>query len=350
MSFLTGTILLSVLGGTIAARAQQPDSLRLPEENHLKNIRQLTFGGLNAEAYFSPDETRLVFQSTRDTFLCDQIFMMNVDGSRVELLSTGKGRTTCGYFLPDGVRVLYASTHLGDSKCPPPPDRKKGYVWALYPAYDIFLADTGGNITRRLTDAQGYDAEAVVSPTGERIAFTSIRGGDLDIYTMNLDGSNIRQLTNEFGYDGGAFFSSDGKRIVYRAYHPKTQDELTDYKELLAEEKIKPMNLQIFVMDADGSNKFQITHNSSANFAPFMHPDGERIIFASNMRDTSASPMDFDLYMIKTDGSGLRRITFHRGFDSFPMFTRDGKKLVFSSSRNGKSRYEINIFVADWVP
>ena len=332
------------------SKSQSPDSLRLPREQHLKNIRQLTFGGLNAEAYFSFDETKLIFQSTRDSFRCDQIFMMNVNGSQVKLLSTGKGRTTCAYFLPDGAHFLYASTHLGGAECPPAPDRKKGYVWSLYPSYDIFIADTNGNIIRRLTETPGYDAEAVVSPQGDKIAFTSLRNGDLDIYTMNLDGSDVRQLTHEFGYDGGPFFSADGKKIVYRAYHPNTQSELNEYKDLLAEEKIKPMSLQIFVMDADGSHKVQITHNTSANFAPFIHPDGKHIIFASNMGDTSHSPMDFDLYVIGTDGNGLQSITFHQGFDGFPMFSRDAKKLVFSSSRNGKSRYEINIFIADWVP
>ena len=338
------------LGVNIDALSQSVDSIALRQEKHLRNIRQLTFGGLNAEAYFSFDDSKLAFQSTRDSFQCDQIFTMNIDGSNVKLLSTGKGRTTCSYFLPDGAQVLYASTHLADPKCPPTPDRKKGYVWGLYPGFDIFVADTNGTITQRLTDTPGYDAEAVVSPMGDKIAFTSIRNGDLDIYTMNLDGSNARQLTNELGYDGGPFFSPDGKQIVYRAYHPQTEKEIVSYKELLAEEKIRPMNLQIYLMNADGSNKTQITHNNAANFAPFVHPDGARIIFSSNMADTSNSPMDFDLYMINTDGTGLERITYHPGFDAFPMFARDGAKIVFASNRQGKSRYEINVFIADWVP
>jgi Tol biopolymer transport system component len=335
-----------LLAGTLSAR--QPGHDRL--EVHLANIRQLTFGGSNAEAYFSPDGRKLVFQSTRDSLKCDQIFMMNTDGSGVKMLSTGKGRTTCSYFMPDGGHVLYASTHLAGDECPPKPDRKKGYVWSLYPSYDIFVADTSGRLTGRLTDAPGYDAEAVVSPLGDRIAFTSIRSGDLEIYTMKPDGSGIRQLTHELGYDGGPFYSPDGRKIVYRAYHPKTSGEIAEYKELLAEEKIKPISLQIWVMDADGSHKRQLTDNTAANFAPFMHPDGEHVIFSSNMADTSRVPMNFDLYTVKTDGTGLQRITFSDSFDGFPMFSPDGKSLVFASGRGGKQPWEINIFIAEWKP
>lgn len=331
------------------SQTQFSDSLLFPGEKHLKNIKQLTFTGINAEAYFSFDEKKIIFQSQRDSFQCDQIYTMNVDGSNVKLVSTGKGRTTCAYYLPDGTHILYASTHLADVNCPPVPDRKKGYVWGLFPGFDIFIADTDGNITKRLTDTKGYDAEAVVSPKGDNIVFTSIRNGDLDIYTMKLDGSDVKQLTNELGYDGGPFFSPDGMKIVYRAYHPQTEKEISEYKDLLAEEKIKPMNLQIFVMETDGSNKIQVTHNNAANFAPFMHPDGKRIIFASNMNAPPDNPMNFDLYIINTDGTGQEQITFSPYFESFPMFSRDGKKLLFTSSRNGKSRYDINVFIADWV-
>jgi Tol biopolymer transport system component len=338
--------LLAILlfAGTLFARQSDPNR----REIHLSNIRQLTFGGQNAEAYFSPDGKKLVFQSTRDSLKCDQIFMMNTDGSGVKMLSTGKGRTTCSYFLPDGAHVLYASTHLAGGECPPKPDRKKGYVWSLYPSYDIFVADTSGRIAGRLTYAPGYDAEAVVSPRGDKIAFTSIRSGDLDIYTMNLDGSGITQLTHELGYDGGPFFSPDGKKIVYRAYHPKSDKETAEYKSLLAEEKIKPISLQIWVMDADGSHKRQLTENTGANFAPFMHPDGKHVIFSSNMADTSKVPMNFDLYTVGIDGAGLERITFSEYFDGFPMFSPDGRSLVFASGRGGKEPWEINIFIAEW--
>lgn len=326
------------------------DPLEYAGEKHLKNIKQITFGGQNAEAYFSFSEKKLIYQWTNEQYECDQIFMMNLDGSGKKLVSTGKGRTTCAYFLPGDSLIIYASTHLGGDKCPPVAERAKGYVWALYPTYDLFIADTNGNVRKRLTSTYGYDAEAVVSPKGDKIVFTSIRNGDLDIYTMNLDGSNIRQLTHELGYDGGAFFSQDGKKIVYRGYHPKTNEEIEEYQALVAEQKIKPMKLQIWVMDADGSNKIQVTKNNAANFGPYFHPDGKRIIFSSNLADTSRVPMNFDLFLVNLDGTGLERSTYNDTFDGFPMFTSDGKKLVFASNRAGKVRGETNVFIADWVP
>jgi TolB protein len=330
--------------------AQEKDPLQWAGEKHLKNIRQLTFGGQNAEAYFSPDGNKLVFQSQRDTFRCDQIFMMNLDGSHVRLLSTGKGRTTCSYFFPDGAHILYSSTHLANPDCPPPPDFKNGYVWQLYPGYDIFMADTNGTIQQRLTNTDGYDAEAVVSPRGNKIVFTSLRNGDLDIYTMNLDGTDVKQLTDEVGYDGGPFFSPDGKKIVYRAYHPSTPSELKEYRGLLREQKIRPFHLQIWTMDSDGKHKRRITNNTGTNFAPYYLPDGKHIIFASNMDDTSKVPMNFDLYMINTDGTNLERVTTNPTFDGFPMFSPDGKKLAFASNRNASAPHETNVFIADWVP
>ena len=322
------------------------DPLRHPLEKHLRNIRQLTFGGTNAEAYFSFDEKRLIFQATRDTFKCDQIFIMNIDGSNLHLVSTGKGRTTCAYFLPGDTAIIYSSTHHISEKCPPPPDYSKGYVWALYD-YDIFRARDDGSNLRRLTYNPGYDAEATVSPKGDKIVFTSLRNGDLDIYTMDLDGKNVKRLTYELGYDGGPFFSWDGKKIVYRAYHPKDSAEIADYKNLLKLGYIRPFKLQIYVMDADGSNKKQLTHNNASNFAPFFHPDGKRIIFASNMANPKT--MEFDLYMVNIETGKIERITYMPGFDAFPMFTHDGKKLVWASSRNAKKPHEINIFIADWV-
>lgn len=325
------------------------DTLRYPEEKHLKNIKQLTFGGQNAEAYFSFDEKRIIYQATVDEYKCDQIFMMNLDGSGKKMVSTGKGRTTCAYFLSDGAHIIYSSTHLASEECPPEPDRKKGYVWGLYPTYDVFVADTNGNIVKQLTNSPGYDAEAVVSPLGNKIVFTSIRNGDLDIYTMDIDGSNVKQLTHELGYDGGPFFSWDGKKIVYRAYHPKTEKEVEEYKEMIREQMIKPMKLQIMIMDADGSNKQQITNNDAANFAPFWHPDGKHIIFSSNMADTSKIPMNFDLFLINIETKKIERITYSPVFESFPMFTKDGKKLIFASNRNAKVRGETNVFIADFV-
>ncbi len=306
------------------------DPLRVPGERHLRNIRQLTFGGQNAEAYFSADGSRLIFQSTRDTFACDQIFTMTTSGDSVNLVSTGDGVTTCSFFAPRGDRVIYCSTHLGGDECPPKPSYEQGYVWAVYPEYDVFSARPDGSDLTRLTTTPGYDAESVYSPDGSKILFTSIRDGDLELYVMNADGSNPQRLTHQIGYDGGAFFSPDGSRIVYRAQH-----------------LVRPAVMEIFVMDADGSNRRQITRNGAANFCPYFHPNGNQIIFASNMDDLTGR--NFDLYLINDDGTGLERITFNETFDAFPMFSRDGAKLVFASNRNNAQPGETNVFIADWV-
>ncbi|NIM19852.1 MAG: hypothetical protein GTO51_06365 [Candidatus Latescibacteria bacterium] len=325
-----------------------PGTLRYSGETHLINIRQLSFGGENAEAYFNAEGTKLIFQSTRDTFLCDQIFEMTITGENVKLLSTGAGRTTCAYYFPNEPKILYSSTHLASSTCPPPPDFSKGYVWALYSSFDIFKADLDGKNIVPLTTTDGYDAEATIAPDGSKIVFTSMRDGDLDLYLMNPDGTHVERISTELGYDGGAFFSSNSKKIVYRAYHPKTEKEKQRYMKLLSDGAIEPMALQIFIMNADGSGKLQVTDNGAANFAPFFHPDGQRIIFASNLEDPRGH--NFDLYMINIDSTNLERITYCPSFDSFPMFSPDGKKLVFASNRNNEKPRDTNIFIADWVP
>lgn len=319
-----------------------------PGEKHLANIRQLTAGGENAEAYFSFDGKRLIFQSTRPPFACDQIFVVNVDGSGLRLVSTAKGRTTCGYFLPGNERILYASTHEAGPDCPPRPDMRQGYVWALYSGYDLYTARADGSDVRPLTRTPGYDAEATVSPDGKRIVFTSVRDGDLDLYSMNIDGTGLQRLTREKGYDGGAFYSADSRRIVYRAHHPTDPAELERYEQLLAKGLIEPRALEIMVMNADGSNKVQVTRNGKANFAPYFHPNGRQIIFSSNVHDPRGR--NFDLYLTRLDGSGMERVTFNDTFDGFPMFSRDGRKLVFASNRHGSQSGETNIFIADWVP
>ena len=323
------------------------DPLRLPDEKRLRNIRQLTFGGENAEAYFSADGKKLIFQSTRDGRACDQIYTMNIDGSDVRMVSTGKGRTTCSYFFQNGKRITYSSTHLASADCPPKPDFSKGYVWAIYPGYDLFSAAPDGTDVKPITKTPGYDAEAVISPNGKKIAFTSMRDGDLDIYTMDLDGKNVKRLTTELGYDGGPFWSYDSQWIVFRAHHPKSEKDIADYKALLKENLIRPSTLEIWVMKADGGDKRQITDNGKANFAPFFFPNGKRVIFASNMADPKGR--DFDLYAVNIDGTGLERVTFNPTFDGFPMFSPDGKKLVFASNRNDKVQGDTNVFIADWV-
>jgi Tol biopolymer transport system component len=348
---LRWTILAGTLIATcyLFAKAQEPIVQPTPKQRevHLQNLKQLTFGGQNAEAYFSFDGTQLIFQSTRPPFECDQIFSMKVDGSDVKLLNNGKGRSTCGFFFPGGERFIYASTHLRGDACPPPPDRSQGYVWPIYPDYEIFSANLDGSNVKRLTKSAGYDAEGTISSDGTKIVFTSMRSGDLDIYTMNADGSSAKRLTFQKGYDGGPFFSWDGKTIVYRAYHPKTKGEMNEYESLLKQDLIKPTRAEIFMMSADGSNKRQVTNNGAANWAPFLHPNKQQIIFSSNLHDPERR--SFSLYLVNIDGTGLERITYGARFDSFPMFSRDGKKLVFASTRNAQEPREFNVFIADWV-
>ncbi len=353
-SLLLTTLVLASVGtawaqdGRGAAAAAPRPSATTGDDPRIQNLRQLTFGGTNAEAYFSADGQRLIFQATRPgESACDQIYTMNLDGSDVRLVSTGKGRTTCGYFYPAGDRILFSSTHHIADECPTPPDRSRGYVWGLFD-YDVFIANADGSGLRNLTNSPGYDAEATISPDGRSIVFTSTRDGDIEIYVMDADGGNVRRLTHEPGYDGGPFFSPDGTKIVYRAHHPTDPEELADFRALLADKLIRPNRVEIWIMDADGSNKRQLTNNGAANFAPFFHPDGKRIIFSSNMHDPRGR--SFNLYMIDVDGGNLQRITNHPGFDSFPMFSPDGKKLVFASDRNASDpRGEINVFIADWV-
>jgi TolB protein len=315
-------------------------------QTHLANIKQLTFGGQNAEAYWAPDGKRLIFQSTRDSLECDQIYIMNADGSNVHMVSTGKGRTTCGYFLADNKHILYASTHEAGDACPPSADRSKGYVWAVYPSYDIYLATDDGKIQKKLTDANGYDAEGTVNWKTGKIVYTSMQSGDLDLWTMNSDGSNKRQVTKTEGYDGGAVFSRDGRKLVWRAGHPTTPETQKRYRELLADNLTSPMKMELFVADANGENARQITDFGCASFAPTFTPDGKKILFSSNKHDCDGRK--FELYMVNPDGSGLEQVTDFGGFTSFPEFSPDGKKLVYASDKDAKQRYEFNIFVAEW--
>jgi len=328
--------------------AAAPAVVRAPDsgEVHLANLRQLTFGGQNAEAYFSPNGRELIFQRRETDDQCDQQYIMNTDGSDMRRVSNGLGRTTCGYFYQGGARILYASTIGVSDSCPPPPDFSKGYVWPI-PDFDIYTSNPDGSDLQRLTASPGYDAEATLSPDGSTIVFTSTRDGDLDIYTMNVDGTDVRRLTNTVGYDGGPFFSPDGKLIVYRASRPASAEEEADYKGLLAEGLVRPSRLEIFVMNADGSDQHQVTSLGGANFAPYFHPDGKRIIFASNHHNPRGR--NFDLFMVNLDGTGLTRITTYGDFDGFPMFSPDGKQLVFASNRYGSVPGETNVFIADWV-
>jgi len=320
-----------------------------PEEKHFRNLRQITFGGQNAEGYWSPDGKSIIYQrmNEADGVMCDQEYVADLASGQSRRVSNGKGRVTCGYFLDGGRRVLYASTYLADEACPPPADHSKGYSWPMVKGYDIVSHALDGSGFQRLTDTPGYDAEATLSPDGKSIVFTSVRDGDLEIYTMAIDGSQVTRLTHEPGYDGGPFFSPDGKRIVYRRDVLPDDATLVRYTELLAQNLYRPGALEIWVMDRDGSNKRQVTKLGAASFAPFFHPDGKRIIFSSNHPNPRGRA--FDLYMIGDDGNGLERITSEPTFDGFPMFSPDGKKLVFASNRGGKTPGETNLFVVDWV-
>ena len=334
------------------------DSLLLhPEEmKYFKNIKQLTFGGNNAEAYWSFDDTHLVFQSDYAEWgvNCDQIFITDwrnddLKNNRPQMVSTGLGRTTCSYYLPGNQTIVYGSTHLGGENCPPVPERRTDgkYVWPIYESFDIFTADLEGNIQAQLTNEPGYDAEATVSPKGDRMVFTSMRTGDLELYTMNIDGTDVKQITSDLGYDGGAFFSPDGEKLIWRASRPKTDEEIKEYKDLLAEGLVMPTQMELYVANADGSDAKKITDLGQANWAPFFHPSGEKIIFASNHKSERGFP--FNLYMINIDGTGLTRITHDETFDAFPVFSNDGKYLVFSSNRNNGGTRDTNLFVAEWI-
>ncbi len=338
------------------AAGGQLKELHDSREKHLKNVRQLTFGGQNAEAYWSFDGRRISFQSYgNDGVKADQIYVMNADGSGKKVVSTGKGRCTCAYFLPSGKEIIYSSTHAYSPDIPPEPDRSQGYVWPIYPYYAIYRANADGTNLRPLFPKKvgpgqevAYNAESTVSPDGKRIIFTSTKDGDLDLYSMKLDGTDVKRLTNTLGYDGGAYYSPDSKMIVWRANHPRTEAEKTEYLGLLKRNLVRPTQMELWVARADGSGARQVTHNGAANFAPYFTPDGRHIIFASNMDDPQKRK--FDIYVIGIDGAGLERITWGDQFDAFPMFSPVGKKLVWASNRHGKVPHETNIFVADWVP
>jgi TolB protein len=341
--------LLGVVAGlaVIPARGQQhaPEGWQA-KETHLRNLVKLTSGGENAEAYFSADGKRLVYQSTPASGGCDQIYTMNIDGTNRHLVSTGKGRTTCGYFYPSGDSLLFASTHLAGPECPPKPGFERGYVWPIYASYDIFRTKPDGSGLVQLTRTPGYDAEATIAPDG-LVTFTSTRDGDMEIYTMRADGSNVTRLTNRPGPDGGPFFSWDGKMIAFRGRELPPGRELDDYLALLKDGLWRPTQLELFVMDRDGRNIRQVTRLGGANFAPSWTPDGKRLIFASNHLDPKGR--NFDIFIINIDGTGLEQITFNDTFDGFPMFSPDGRKLVFASNRQGQHQGETNVFIADWV-
>ncbi len=341
---------------TGAEPVQLKDSeLSYPQEKHIQNVRQLTKNGDNAEAYWSFDDTKLVFQARNEAWgaECDQIYVMDpwketfMGETAPPLISTGLGRTTCAYFMPGNETIIYASTHLADKACPPEPPRGDKYVWPIYEGYDIFISDLDGNIISQLTDEPGYDAEATLSPQGDKIVFTSTRSGDLELWTMDIDGSNLNQVTSGLGYDGGAFFSPDGSKLIFRASRPTSEEAVNEYKTLLEGGLVQPTEMELFVCNVDGSELKQITELGNANWAPYFHPSGEKVIFSSN--HTSPRGFPFNLFMIDLDGSNLEQITFDTVFDSFPMFSYNGKHIVWGSNRNNGGTRATNLFIADWV-
>ncbi len=346
--------LLVLFVGSIQAQTKSKEPIHYKKEKRISNVRQLTFGGNNAEAYWSPDGSQLIFQSDNAKWGvgCDQIFTLRVDApgdsTRKQMISTGNGRTTCSWFMPNGKQFLYASTHQGDLNCPPVPEKKPGhYVWPLYDAFDIYVANINdGTIVQQLTKSPRYDAEATISPKGDKIVFTSLRNGDLDLYTMDIDGSNVQQITNTLGYDGGATFSSDGKKIVWRASRPNNIDDIKKYRELLSQDLVEPSNLEIFVADVDGSHVQQLTQLGNANWSPTFTPDGKGVLFCSNYKSNIGFP--FNLFLVDIQTYKVKQITFDSEFDSFPMFSPDGKKLAWCSNRNNGRTRDTNIFIADW--
>ena len=354
---LLSSITALIAGSLFAQQPATPDSIHFAGEKHFKNIQQLTFGGDNAEAYWSYDGKSIIFQrtNTKEGLKCDQIFIGKLPtrpGEKFEykMVSSGKGRTTCAYFLPDGKHIIYASTHLGADSCPPTPDRAKygnKYIWPLYDSYDIFMATLDGKIVKRLTTAKGYDAEATLSYDGKKMIYCSDKDGDLDLYVMDLATGKEKKVTNTLGYDGGAWFSHDGKKIVWRASRPSTDAEIKEYKALLAEGMVAPTHMEVYVADADGKNAKQITTLEQANWAPNFTPDDKHIIFCSNHEYKRGFP--FNMYLTDINGKGLEKISRDKGFDAFPMFSPDGKKIIFASNRNNGGTRDTNLFVADWV-
>jgi len=347
MKSVLAAALLAAASG-VSARAQV-NIARTPlaGETHLANLRQLTNTGTQAEAYFSRDGKWITFQSSRDGRPCDQQYVMKTDGSALKRVSNGNGKTTCGWFLPDGKTLFFASSHAAGAACPAKPDPSKGYVWGLDP-FDIYTVNRDGSGLKRITNYNTYTAEGVLSPDGKRFVFTSLKDGDLDIYTMNVDGSDVRQLTHQVGYDGGPWWSPDGTKIAYRAYHPTDPAELKDYRDLLAQHIVRPTKMELWVMNADGTGQHQVTHLGGANFGPSWTPDGQRLIFSSNYKDPHSG--NFDLFIVGLDGKGLEQITTDEGFDGFPMFSPDGKQLIWASQRADPNSMDVNLYIAEFKP
>jgi len=325
--------------------AGKPFDRTFEGESHLKEVRQLTFGGENAEPYFSPDGRKIIFQATTPQGGCDQQFVLDLATGETKRVSSGKGRVTCGYFdWPEADRIIYATTEGGGGACPAPPDMSQGYVWALFNSYEIVQAKPDGSGTNPFIASPGYDAEMTWCHRGGRAIFTSDRDGDLELYTVDETGGNVKRITHAEGYDGGAFFSPDCSEITWRASRP-AGTELEQYRDLLKKGLIRPSKLEIFVMRADGKDVRQLTSNGAANFCPTFTADGSRILYASNV---GPSRREFDLYLVDKKGGDPEKVTTAPGFDGFPHFSADGRWLVWSSNRADPASRDTNLFIARW--
>lgn len=322
-----------------AAGARAQPSLCTPHEARwLRNVRQLTSTSMgllkSGEAYFSPDGRRICFQAVPEGQNEYQIYVMDLDGNRPEMVSTGQGATTCAYFHPDGRRLLFASNHLdprpvaGVGQPGGPKPGQRSYAWSFYPGMDLFEYTFETRKLRRLTDSEGYDAEGSYSPDGKLIVFCSMRDGDQEIYICDQDGGNPRRITRARGYDGGPFFSPDGQRIVYRSDRRGDQ------------------NLQIFTNNLAGNDERALTDNQVLNWCPYWHPSGRWIIFTRG-EHPEGGPPTYDLYLLSADGRRTLRVTDERAFDGLPAFSPDGSKLMWTSKRGGLAQPQV--FVAEFV-
>ena len=335
--------------------ARRVDHLIEPDETRFLELYQLTFGGENAEAYWSFAGDRLVLQRRHpvEGVDCDRIYVL--DDGELTQVSSGRGVTTCAYFLPGDREVLFASTHGEHASCPAPPDRSKGYVWKLHPEYEVYVVDLESGTERQLTDAPGYDAEGTVSPLGDRIVFTSVRSGDPELWTCDLAGGALHQVTDSPGYDGGAFFSHGGDRLIWRAtaFTPGAEaDEQAAFAQLLEEHLVRPSAMELVTSLVDGTLRRTLTSLGGANWAPYFTPDDRHVLFSSN-HHVGPRSRNFDLFLVPSEGGphgaeSAERVTTYEGFDSFPMFHPRGEWLAFSSNRGGSVEGETNVFLARW--